>query len=439
MPEPSSRPWLPPTIPAPFYSGRRSWLCALAALCVCWHPLLAWPADGEAEDHAVHSVRVDKQLELDAVLEAVLERHPRAGVMDALASRAAAESRYSDAWFPDGASLIGYHMSDRNFDDIGAQESQVAMSLPLWHFGEKRAQADYGDSLSAESASARREWRWLASGSLRQSLWGLEAARRQWQLATEQEERLAGVLEQVRIQAAAGALARADELAALQEYGAWQSETLDREAAYQDAVRSYRALSGLEVMPAGLLETLSPGQEIDLEHPALARARDQVAHAEAGVELAVQKTGARPSLELFWRDNRADRELDPVNSLGIGLTVPLGRSPRGGAEIAGAEQTLAEARAHLAETQRELDLQLHEARHMLHTTGEQLAIADAMLSAGRERNQMDKTEFELGEISMSEWLRRLSAFRAIEQRHELLQIQRGAAIAAYNQAIGDTL
>ena len=76
---------------------------------------------------------------------------------------------------------------------------------------------------------------------------------------------------------------------------------------------------------------------------------------------------------------------------------------------------------------------------VLDVTAEQLEISAAMLEAGQERNRMDRTEFELGEISMTEWLRRLSAFKAIEQQHELLLSRQGAAIAAYNQAVVESL
>jgi tRNA threonylcarbamoyladenosine modification (KEOPS) complex Cgi121 subunit len=52
---------------------------------------------------------------------------------------------------------------------------------------------------------------------------------------------------------------------------------------------------------------------------------------------------------------------------------------------------------------------------------------------------MDKLAFELGEIPLREWLRRLAQQKQIERAHELLLLQQGAAIASYNQAVGETL
>jgi len=75
----------------------------------------------------------------------------------------------------------------------------------------------------------------------------------------------------------------------------------------------------------------------------------------------------------------------------------------------------------------------------LHTTRERLANSATLVEAANERHRLDKLAFELGEFSTQEWLRRLSRFKEIERSHELLLIQQGAAIAAYNQAVGETL
>jgi outer membrane protein TolC len=90
-------------------------------------------------------------------------------------------------------------------------------------------------------------------------------------------------------------------------------------------------------------------------------------------------------VQVFWRGFRGDRASPDVNALGLGLAVPLGRSPRRGPEIARANEGLARAEAQLLETRRRLDLQLHEARHLLKTTREQLQNSDTMVDAASER------------------------------------------------------
>jgi outer membrane protein TolC len=128
-----------------------------------------------------------------------------------------------------------------------------------------------------------------------------------------------------------------------------------------------------------------------------------------------------------------------VNSLGVGFEMPLGRSPRRGPEVALASEALARAEGNLLRLKRQLDLDLHEAEHLLYTTQRQLENSQLMLDAAGERYEMDQLALELGEISTREWLRRLSEFKDIQRSHELLLLQQHAAIAAHNQAVGEPL
>jgi len=179
--------------------------------------------------------------------------------------------------------------------------------------------------------------------------------------------------------------------------------------------------------------------EIEEDHPALRQAMDHLAESSASTEVVRERTNVRPSLDLFWRGFRGDRRSPDVDALGIGFAMPLGKSPRREPEVARAFEEFAGAEAHLLETKRELELGLHEANHVLHTTRERLENSDAIVKTATERFQLDKLAFELGEFSTQEWLRRLSRLKEIERSHELLLIQQGAAIAAYNQAVGESL
>ncbi len=401
--------------------------------------LLISGASWAASEHEEPEVRIDSQITLYSLLETTLARHPYAGVLHAGQGTVEAEITYGKHWFPEVMEVTGFHLSDRQLDDIGAYENEVALSLPLWLPGEKRAQTTLGEVASTAQVSREAEFRWRVSASLRQKLWQLMLARRQWELALEQEQRLQDVLEQVTIFTEAGDFSRADQLATMQELAIWKSETITLEAAYQDAVREYQLLTGLLDVPADISEALSEEQEIREDHPALQMAMDQFAKAAASSEVTRQGNSARPSVQIFWRGFRGDRTGQDVNALGLGLAVPLGQSPRRGPQIARANERLASAEAQLLETRRQLDLQLHEARHVLKTNREQLQNSNTMVDAASERYRLDKLAFELGEFSVWECLRRLSEFKKIERSYELLLMQQGAAIASYNQAVGETL
>ena len=391
------------------------------------------------EEHADDFLTHDSNLSLTNLLEITLERHPRSSVVAAGQNTARAEADYGKTWFPEAPELAGFHLSDNAFDDIGAYENEVALSVPLWLPGEKTAQTALGEAAWIAYESHRNDLRWRVSAALRRQLWDLATAKRRWELALEQEQRMADVLEQVTLFTEAGDLSRADQLATLQELAIWKAETMTLEAQYQDAVREYRSLTGLGRSPAEISEQLSEEQEIREDHPALQLAMDRLKEASAMAEVTRQGNVLRPSVQVFWRGFRGDRTGPDIDALGFGLAVPLGKSPRQGPQIARADEVFAGAQAEVIETRRRLDLQLHEARHQLKTTRLQLANSDVMIDAANERHRMDKLAFELGEIPLHEWLRRLARQKAIERAHEMLLLQQGAAIASYNQAVGETL
>ncbi|NNK51749.1 MAG: TolC family protein, partial [Xanthomonadales bacterium] len=149
-----------------------------------------------AEEHEETSLTPDSQLSLPELLETTLERHPRSGVILAAENTARAEAAYGRNWLPESPELSGFHLSDRPFDDIGAFENEVALSLPLWLPGEKRAQTALGEAATSAYQSSRAEFRWRTSAVLREQLWSLARAGRSWELALEQEQRMEDVLEQ---------------------------------------------------------------------------------------------------------------------------------------------------------------------------------------------------------------------------------------------------
>jgi outer membrane protein TolC len=400
--------------------------------------LVSEPSLGEA-GHEEAELHIDAGLSLSSLLEVTVARQPRAGVLRAEQGRADAETAYGEHWFPEAPEIGGFHLSDRQFDDLGAYENEVALSFPLWFPGEKKAQTRLGEAASAAWVSSKNAYRWRVSGVLRKQVWALVRARRQWELALDQEQYLSDLLEQVTLFTEAGDLSRGDQLATLQELAVWKAETMALEAEYLDTVREYHAFTGLQAVPSDISENLSMVTEISEDHPALQNALNRLAQEAATAEVARQGNSSRPSVQVFWRGYGGDRTSPDIDALGLGFAFPLGQSPRRGPEIAKANEGLAAVEAELLETRRRLDLQLHEARHTLKVTDMQLENSEMMINAANERHRLDQLAFELGEFGVREWLRRLSELKKIQRSHELLLMQKGAAVAAYNQAVGETL
>jgi hypothetical protein len=166
-------------------------LAGLVTVCVSTQNT-AWAIQA----HEAEVLQFNDKLTLSLLLTTTLERHPQAGVLAARSATIDAETKYGNRWLPDSTELTAFHLSDRSFDDVGNYENEVALSFPMWLPGEKRAQSRLGEVLAASRASGEAEFRWRVSGQLRQQLWQLKLAVRQWQLAVEHEQRLGEVLAQ---------------------------------------------------------------------------------------------------------------------------------------------------------------------------------------------------------------------------------------------------
>lgn len=379
------------------------------------------------------------ELGLADLLASTRQRHPQAGMLIAARRRADAVRYQADRWIAGASSLSAFHIGDGLLDDNGFYEDEIALSLPLWLPGEKAAHQRHAETLEQNSQSRAAAWDWQLSGEVRSALWRVIFARNEWRMAGKQAEILDELMQGAERLEEAGDIAEGDRLAVAEEQAAWASHTIEKEAEYQDAVRYYRTLTGADALPAEPQETLSVRQELGEAHPALLDARDRLAAARLRMAALEESSGIRPAVQLFWRGTRPDRNTPRTDALGVGLEVPLGRSPARRILLAELDLEMAEAEARLLGLQRDLQMALHEAEHRLHTAERRLEAAAARLNAAEQRRSMDRLALELGELSTQEWLRRFNGWREAKLAQERLLIEQAAATAAYNQAVGESL
>ncbi len=400
---------------------------------------LPWLACAAPDDYENLILAVNDQLTLDELAAEARRHHPEFGLVAAHGDRARAEQAYADHWFPERTQLAGFHITDQPLDDTGFYEDEVSLNVPLWLPGEKRTQNLLAAATLDTSESAANAFAWRVSGEVRRALWDVLLTQRDLELAAQQETRLEQVLEQAIIFEEAGDIALGDRLAVNQELATWRGELLNLEAYYQDALRAYLALTSVQALPRDAREVLSSVTGVSDEHPALRFAQDRFAQASADLATSEESNPFRPAVQFYWRGTRPDQPSPRIDALGVGLALPLGKSPSRGPELAAMNEVMARAQADYLSLRRELELGLHEAEHTLHTIERQLDNSRILMEATSKREELDLLSLELGEISVQEWLRRQQSYREVMRLHERLLLQHGAAIAAYNQAAGESL
>lgn len=122
------------------FTNRFSAFCDLMVLIAFLGSNPLWAA----AEHEEASIEFDSAMTLPALLDITLKRHPGSGVIRAGQLTAEAEAKYGRYWIPEMAEVSGFHLSDRQLDDIGAYENEVSLSVPFWLPGEKKAQTLLG-------------------------------------------------------------------------------------------------------------------------------------------------------------------------------------------------------------------------------------------------------------------------------------------------------
>jgi len=371
--------------------------------------------------------------DLAQAVDAALQRHPAYQTLAAADYEASALDRRARSLVSDQPSLSLHLQDDRLASDTGLREWEAGLDLPLWRPGQRRAARDLGDSARDEAALRHRALALQVAGEVREAAWTLAITRNRARLA-EQELVTARELEaQVQTLLARGDVPRTDLLLA-------REETLQREAAFntahteaRHALMAWRALTGTTDLPARLAE---PRASADLAtNPLLAEAQALAARALAEQALVREQAGGAPVLTVGGR-SEDDGFGQTRDSLGVGLSIPLGlKSHRGPADGAAARQ-LAAAQAERDRQHRQLSLAVAEAEEAIAMSTQTLTIARARHELAAENLRLARKAYALGETGLADLLRVQARAFSAERDTVLRELERDRAIARYNQALG---
>lgn len=397
----------------------RAWLAA-----GCWLILLA--AGGSA-------ARAES---LHRIFEQAWAHSPQGKTLVAKGEEAQASRSVAESWFPGAAKVGLVRRSDRWNDNLGKEESEIGLAVPLWLPGQQSARLAVAEADQDENRHRLAASRLAVAGELRTALWTLSLAGTEAEVAAERLDAARQLAADVARRVKVGELARADLLLARQEMADAGAAAAEAQARVVRSRQRYRVVSGGEQLPDDPQEPLAPAA--DALHPRLAAGQAIVERARAGMELVRESRREAPSLALQYRRERDAAGAMPRDSVGVAITIPLAAEVRNAPLLAGANTALIEAEAQyrrlLAEVEGELmaaEAQLEAAR-----IGAELAV-DREQAAG-ERLALLRRAFELGETALVELLR--AQTQATEARIDLgrSRARLAAALANLNQARGMT-
>lgn len=351
---------------------------------------------------------------------------------EAVASRSVAESL-----FP-GTPKIGLaQRTDRWHDNLGKEESEIGISVPLWLPGQQAARMAVAEADGDENQRSIAAARLAVAGELRAALWTLDLAQSEAAVAGERLEAAAKLEADVARRVKVGEMARADLLLVKQETSSARAAAAEAKASVVRSTQRYRVLTGSDRLPDNPQEPVRAAATDDL-HPRLAAGQAIAERARAGIKLAQASRRDAPSIGVQYRRERDASGAIPRDSVGFAITIPFAGEVRNAPLMARANTALIQADAQYQRLLADVDAEVVEAEAQLEAARLGAELAGDREQAAAERLTLLRRAFELGEAALVELLR--AQAQATEARIELgrSHARRSAAQANLNQARGIT-
>lgn len=396
---------------------------------------LALPASGAELDHAPLSR--SENLTYAEVLDNALSNAPEQLSAESRVQQAARYSDLGASWFSGNPRLETSYIDDSAMSSVGLTELEAGLQFALWRPGE-RAQAQ---QLGRHYESLLETWRSnLAleiAGRLRSNLADLQQAEAGLTLEREAVAAAQELLRLTRSLFEAGEAPRLDVMQAQSLLLQQQQRLVDAEAALVDAEREYTVLTGLMLRPqASYREQQSPREEVDAAHPLLRFLQANLDVAGSRVDQVKRQATGSPTLGFGVRRERGGRMDDYVDSLGVSLSIPLGKSAAVASVVSDARRDEADLDVALRRGQILLNQQLHEAEHRLFVVRQQLAVSALRSSLSEQRLAMARSAYELGESDLLAVIIALQESLLATQEQRGLELQEQRLISDYNQSLG---
>jgi len=381
---------------------------------------------------------VSNSLTLAEVVIAARDYAPEVLLKAAQSDQAEAYAELARGLVPGRINWQASYLSDAWNNNKGISETEFGVEVGLWRLRERQITNALGQAYGQRVDDFEIYLHWLASGRVRSVLATIAGA----QQALAREEALSEKLEEIRQSVekivSAGELADIELLRLEQEIFEQQLAVLTASSLLIDAQREYRVVTGLEILPASYAEEqVAEIDTIPSTHPLLRLLASEVEIAKRDSRRLALSSREHSTINLGIRREKTGDMLPSVDTLGFGVTIPLGGKRQSLPVVADARAEATRAEVELINRKRDLERELHEAEHELGVNSEARGISSARVALAERRVAMSLAAFDEAEMDLEQVLRvRLELVEVARAHDALLQEQR-SLIARYNQAVGE--
>lgn len=391
---------------------------------------------------ALSAGAVKQAASLADAVEQAWQLHPLAAGLDASDAEARAAQEMSGMLTPEPASVSLGNLNDRQGRNLGKQEWEIELAVPLWLPSQKDARSAEADSRSAEAVARRAAVRLDVAGEVSETWWTLAAARSTNTLAARRLDTARALDSIVQKRFEVGELSRIDANLAQGEVLAAEAEMIESEAALLQAEHALRTLTGTAPPPvivdeAPAMQGISSGVLVTPEnHPLLIVAAAAARSAHARVRVANESRRTAPELALRVVRERSDFAEPYASTVGIRLKIPFSSAAQVRRDESAAQVEADMADAGMLRIQTRVRLEAERAQRALQSAERQLVMAQERLALSAENLRLGEMAFSLGESDLATLLRIRAAAFDSEFFLARQRVVRAAAISRLNQAMG---
>jgi len=391
--------------------------------------LFSYPVNAEEAD----------PITLKTLTDYVYSQHPARQAESSMDALAQIRAALADKLFAEPLSLSVNHFNDVIGSGEGLQEWESSVEMPIWLPGEKRQQQNLSRHLAAELPSYQQRIRLDASAQVRRHVWLVMLSAAKVRHAETLRDNARSLQKNVENRVEGGDLASSEALLAKSHHLEMQSQLASAKMNLQQSLNQYQYLTGQQVLPDVIEESLPASLEIDKAHPLLAELEQQIARQRSEMANARYDNVQHPSLSVGVKRER-DEHADPYNnSVGVGVSFALNNEQYQQPAIAQASRQLADLQIAQQQQKRQLEADLLAAMDTLKTLQQRQALLKEQYAVSQQYVDMQQRSFDMGGVDLTSFLR--SQEVADKHRHQLLQleIEIQQQIAQINQIAGRTL
>lgn len=387
-------------------------------------------------------IEITPSITVTDVVAAALAISPNRLILQSKSDYATALSNKASSLFSDTPQLSISHQNDAVMSDQGLREWESSIHLPLWMPGQKAANKLKARMTDRENEAFEKIVILDITGQVRELLWELKLAELELDEA-KRNLKLAGQLHQLILRGvAAGNIPKKDTIMSSQKVMDQEIVLLSADAKYIDVARRYESLTGLTRAPEFIEEERAasddPGNfEDDIEnYPTLVFAEANADLVRADYEIQKSSWSSAPSLSFGLKRERGSVFDRNINSVNVGISIPLGAGVHTNSKRMEAALAVAEAETAKEFIKKELKLALHDAEHELEICEAQIPIMSEHLSLAEENLRLSQKAYDVGESDLMDLLKIQDEYFISSLSKKRIDLECKRAVARQNQILG---